>query len=299
MKNTLLALAALAILPLSAFSQEGAPKHVVLENTELQALHSAVTNRDYLIYIGYPDSYATHPERKYPVVYVTDGYWSFVKLQSIGSSLWYDQIVPEYIVVGIGYVGDKVDYNRERMFELSPSVATHGDDAERHVPMGGSRAFLTSIKSEIIPFIESHTRADPSFRVMAGTSMGGLFSLFSMYEEPGLFQGVISASPAVVWDDCWLFRRESELRLAALGSDYKGAYHVPTRLFMSVGDGEWKNFTGGILAFNEIIKSGDYADFTYEFQVFPGERHGGSALTAFQAGIRFVFKPMMPSPVMP
>jgi hypothetical protein len=299
MKNPLLALAALAVLPLAAFSQESAPKHVVLENTELQNLHSAVTNRDYLIYIGYPDSYASHPERKYPVVYVTDGYWSFVKFQSIGSSLWYDQIVPEYIVVGIGYVGDKVDYNRERMFELSPSEQKEGYYARTKVPTGGSRAFLTSIKSEIIPFVESHTRADPSFRVMAGTSMGGLFSLFAMYEEPGLFQGVISASPAVVWDNCWLFRRESELRNLALGEDSKGTYHVPARLFMSVGDGEWPSFTGGILAFNEIIKSGNYADFAYEFQVFPGERHGGSALTAFQAGIRFVFKPMMPSPVMP
>jgi uncharacterized protein len=301
MKTNLLAFLILALPVLCVRSLETVsfPQRVILGNTELRSIHSEVTGREYLLFIGYPDAYGSHPERKYPVVYVTDGYWNFVKTCSMGSSLWYDQIVPEYIVVGIGYAGDNVDYGRERCYELSPTVQTYGKDAANHYRMGGSRAFLTAIKGEIIPFVERTTQADPSFRVLAGSSLGGLFSLYAMYEEPGLFQGVIAASPAVPWDNFWIFRRASELRNKAIGDDGRGTYCVPTRLFMSVGDAEWPDFVGSIKAFDQIVKSSDYADFSYEFRIIEGERHGGSCLEAFQRGIRFVFKPMMPSAVIP
>lgn len=272
--------------------------HVVLDNTELRPLHSAVTGRDYLLYIGYPDSYRSHPERRYPVVYLTDAYWGFVKTYSLGSSLWYDQIVPEYIVVGIGYAGENVDYGKERLFELAPSVMKYGF-AKGVEHQGGARQFLTALKTEVIPYVENNLRADPSLRVMAGASLGGLFSLFCMYEEPGLFQGIIASSPAVEWDNRWLSRRESELRNAARGDDYKGTFHVPTRLYMSIGTAEWPEFVGAVKSFNETILSGAYADFAYKFQLIEGERHGGTVAEAFNRGLRFVFEPRMPSPVMP
>jgi len=290
----------LAALPGSTYCQspgaETAPAYppMVLHNTELRPLHSSVTGRDYLLYVAYPESYASHPERKYPVVYVTDGYWSFVKMSSLGGALWYDQIVPEYILVGLGYAGENVNYGKERMYELSPSCQTYGWAKNTKV-QGGARKFLDALKTEIIPYVETNTRADSSFRVMAGSSMGGLFSLFCMYEEPELFQGIIAGSPEVDWDHRWLFRRECELRQAALGDDYKGAFHVPCRLFMGVGTGEVPDFVGSIEAFDSIIRSGQYADFAYRFQRFEGERHAGNGAELFNRGLRFVFEPRIPS----
>jgi len=265
--------------------QEQEFPHVVLNDTELRPIHSQITGRDYLLYIGYPDSYASNPNKQYPVVYVTDAYWSFVKMDSLGSNLWYDQVVPEYIVVGIGYVGENVNYEKERMYELTPSELANPNNP----PTGGARKFLDSIKTEIIPYIESNTRADPSFRVMAGTSLGGIFSLYCMYEEPHLFQGIIAASPAVSWDNCWMFNRCAELRNKAVGPDYLGAYSVPARLFMSVGDKEWTSFQGDILAFDQIISHGEYKDFAYKFLLIEGEKHGGNVAEAYNRGLRFVF----------
>jgi predicted alpha/beta superfamily hydrolase len=295
-----------AVVPLAMRAADATPTPApaayppyVVDNSELRSLHSKATGRDYLLYIAYPGSYKEHPERKYPVVYVTDGYWSFDKVNTLGGSLWYDKIVPEYILVGIGYVGDKVDYNTERVYELSPSFQDYGWMANFKGRMGGSRAFLDAIKGEIIPYIETNTHADPSFRVLMGSSMGGLFSLFAMYEEPGLFQGVVAASPALSWDHCWLIRRESELRSKAEGPDEKGRLRIPTRLFMSVGGAEWPGFVGYIRAFDEIIKSGNYQDFTYEFRVIEGERHAGNGAEAFNRGLRFVFQPQMPSATIP
>lgn len=301
MTRKLLCVVLLAVLPCAAHCQApvaGAFPHVVLSNTEMRPLHSKVTGRDYLLYIAYPDSYASHPQRKYPVVYVTDGYWSFVKMSSLGSALWYDQIVPEYILVGIGYAGENVDYGQERMYELSPSKQSYGW-AKNIKVQGGSRKFLDAIKTEIIPYVETNTRAEPSFRVMAGSSMGGLFSLFCMYEEPGLFQGIVAGSPEVDWDNRWLFHRECELRQAALGDDYKGLYHVPCRLFMGVGTAEVADFVGSVEAFDAIIRTGQYADFAYKFLRIEGERHAGNTAELYNRGLRFVFEPQMPAKVAP
>ena len=303
MIQKLFAVICLALAPFAAQAQAAdAPKaqafpHVVLENTQMRPIHSNATGRDYLLYIAYPDAYASHPDQKFPVVYVTDGYWSFVKLQSLGSSLWYDQVVPPYIVVGIGYQGQNVNYDKERQYELTP-VAWH-QDLHPDVRMGGSRAFLDAIKNEIIPYVEKNTRADPSFRVLAGTSLGGLFCLYSMYEEPELFQGIISSAPAVIWGDRWLFSREMQLSMKAGGHDNKTTMRIPTRLFMCAADQEWPVFDGDILAFDQIIKHANYRDFSYEFRMIDGERHGGNVAEAYNRGLRFVFKQMMPSPVMP
>jgi predicted alpha/beta superfamily hydrolase len=207
-----------------------------------------------------------------------------------GSALWYDKLVPEYIMVGIGYAGENVDYNRERMFELSPTPQRYGWTSEMTCPMGGSRLFLDAIKKEIIPNVEKVARVDTSFRVLYGASMGGLFSLFAMYEEPGLFDGVISVSPVVEWDYCWLFRREAELRAKAWGNDYKGSFNMPTRLYMTVGGVEDRPFIATIKAFNEIIGESSYANFSYQFRVIEGEGHASNNAESFIRGIRFVFE---------
>jgi uncharacterized protein len=270
-------------------------EHLVLEATELRPFHSNETGRDYLLYVSYPDSYASSPNRRFPVVYVTDAYWNFVKTQALGPSLWFDKIVPEYIVVGIGYQGKDVDYNSERMYELSPTPQTYGYMSGFKGRQGGARLFLNALKNEIIPYVENNLRADASFRTLAGFSMGGLFGLFAMYEEPGLFQGVIASSPSMEWDHMYLFRRADEYRAAALGDDYRGENRLPVRLFMSVGECEWPHLTGAVKSFDEYLRSASYTDFSYQFSVIEGSRHSGSTIEAYSKGLRFVFQPRMPS----
>jgi predicted alpha/beta superfamily hydrolase len=288
MKHAAILLILLVALLTNVQAQNYQP--VKLANTELRTLHSTIANRDYQLYIGYPDSYREHPERTYPVVYLTDAYWSFARLFPQGSGLWYDKLAPEYIVVGIGYAGENVNYDRERLFELSPTYQKYGWTAGMTCPMGGSRKFLDAIKTEIIPTVEKQFRADTTFRVLYGASMGGLFSLFAMYEEPGLFDGVISVSPVVEWDYFWLFRREAELRTKAVGDDYNGQFSIPTRLYMTVGGVEYRQFIANIKAFNEIICDSLYSNFSYEFRVIDGEGHSSNNAESFTRGIRFVFK---------
>lgn len=292
-KKTLLILLGFVTLNLHAQNKKDqAFPQFKLDNTELRSIHSQSTGRDYLLYVGYPDSYFKHPEKKYPVLYATDAYWNFPALFSIEKSFGYRQRTPEFIIVGIGYAGDNVNYGLERMYELSPNIQDYGWAAwcdGKNCRMGGSRLFLDAIKKEIIPYIQTKLHVDSSFRVLAGASMGGLFSLYTMYEEPGLFNGIISISPVVDWNHCWIFGHESILRWKAIGNDKGGKFSLKTRLYMAVGGAEDSQFIGGIKAMNEIIKDAEYKDFDYEFNVIDEEDHGTVGSVAFTRGIRFVF----------
>jgi hypothetical protein len=264
---------------------------VTLGNTEMRPFHSDVSGRDYLLYIGYPDSYHSSPDRRYPVIYLTDGYWSFVKFYSLGSNLWYDKAAPEYILVGLGYDGEGIDYEKERAYELSPTKLIFPQLQGIKGETGGSPLFLRSIKEEIIPYIEAETRADSAFRVLAGNSLGGLFDLYAMYEEPELFQGIIAGSPAVQWDMGWIYKHAKEFE----ENGAEGDVTLNTSLYMTVGGNEFSMFQNKVKKFNKYLEEQSYKGFRYKFRVIDGEGHGSSVAETFNRGIRFVFESYKPS----
>ncbi|MCF3650237.1 alpha/beta hydrolase [Synoicihabitans lomoniglobus] len=251
-----------------------------LARSEMRVLEPTAEGRHYQLMVGLPPSYAENSDRVYPVVYVTDGYWDFLKMTNAHGGLVYDKVVPEFIVVGLSYAGENLNYGQMRGWELSP-VAMNGNPATGHADM-----FLATIKDVIIPFIESEYRADPSYRVMAGASLGGLFTLYAMYSEPELFQACIAATPAVVVGDDWLLKYEAQF--AASGRP------LPVRLFASGGGNESPTFLSGILRFNSRAANSDYAGFDYQFRIIDGERHAGMQIESYTRGLRFAFEPLAP-----
>ena len=57
-------------------------------------LPRSANGRDYRIVVGVPDSYAGHAERRYPILYFTDGYWDYKLIKSIVGGLVYDKAMP-------------------------------------------------------------------------------------------------------------------------------------------------------------------------------------------------------------
>jgi hypothetical protein len=277
MKSLLVSLSLL--LSAAVASAAAHPPHVI-GNSELRVLPRNAAGRHYQLSVGLPASYASQPERRYPVVYVTDGYWDFQKLDAIRAALVYDKVVPEFIIVGLGYAGENLNYGQLRSWELSP-VQRNGDPNTGH-----AAEFLQTIEAEIIPFIEREYRADPKHRVLAGASLGGLFTLYAMYTRPELFNAWIAVTPAVVVGNDWLL--EQEAKFAAAGKTLKGRLHV------SMGENEGVGFIAGILRYNARVQSRKYADLAYSFRIIDGERHSGMQLEAYTRGIRFVFEPVAP-----
>lgn len=255
------------------------PPHTI-SNSQLRVLPRNADGREYQLHIGLPGNYARDKDKRYPVVFVTDGYWDFEKMHVIRGALVWDKVVPEFIIVGLGYPGANLDYGQMRRWELSP-VPMDGD------PQSGHAAdFLRILETEIIPLVEREYRTDPAHRVLAGASLGGLFTLYAMHTKPGLFHGYIAATPAVSLGDNWLLGYEE-----AFAGKNKA---LPVRLFVSVGEFEWPAFRGAIVRYNERISSRRYDKLAYKFRVIDGERHAGMQTESYTRGLRFVFEPLAP-----
>lgn len=280
-----LLLAASALFaPATSAADHVAPAHpaYAIPGSQLRDLPRNAAGRQYQLMIGLPAGYAREPDRRYPVVYVTDGYWDFAKLYAGRESLTYDKVAPEFIIVGLGYVGENLDYGDLRRWELAPvPFGGGGPEASGH-----AADFLRTLKTEIIPFVEREYRADPAHRVLAGASLGGLFTLFSLYAEPGLFEGYIAATPAVVLGDDWLLGFEDAF--------VKSGKTLHGRLFVSTGGNEAPGFMGGALRYNARVSSRRHPGLAYEFRIVDGERHAGMQIESYVRGLRFIFAPLAP-----
>jgi predicted alpha/beta superfamily hydrolase len=277
---TLLALAALAAPAFAKPPLPAKPAGYVIPGSEVRTFPANAAGRRYALFVGLPASYAAEPNRRYPVLFVTDGYWDFIKMTGIGGTLSYDRVVPEFIIVAMGYDGDNLNYGDMRRWELSP--VPNGDPATS----GHAKDFLDTIETVFIPFIDKEYRTDPNRRVLAGASLGGLFTLYSMYAKPGLFQGYIAATPAILLEDSWIMKFEDEFAKAGKSLD--------ARLYMTVGGNESPWYLDGVMRMNQRISNRKSPKLAYDFRVIDGERHAGGQIEAYTRGLRFVFAPWAP-----
>ena len=272
----------LAATALPAWSAEppASPGYVILRS-EVRTLPVNAAGRHYALFVGLPASYATEPARRYPVVFVTDGYWDFQKITAIHGPLVYDKYAPEFITVGMGYAGENPNYGDLRRWELSPGPFGAPLDAS-----GRAKDFLDTIEKVFIPLIDKEYRTDPKMRVLGGASLGGLFTLYSMYTKPDLVNGYVAVTPAVLVGDSWLLKYEEEFA--------KSGKALNARLYMTVGGNEATSFVAPILRMNQRFAPGRYPKLAYEFRIIDGERHAGNQLESYNRGLRFVFAPLAP-----
>ena len=257
----------------------------IIDHSEAHVLPRAANGRDYRITVGVPDSYATDPERRYPVLYVTDGYWDYKLLKSIIGGLVYDKAIPEVILVGIGYPGEAPDYGRLRRWDLTPVSDSRADDANLG-ESGHAAEFLDVLERQIIPYVEGRYRADPSYRVLGGSSLGGLFALYVMFTKPALFAAYIAPSPATPYARGWLFGYEEAFA--------KSGKPLAARLYMTAAAQEEPWVVAVIKKLDAQLRARAYPGLTYEFRVIEGERHSGTKPESFNRGVRFAFAPRAP-----
>lgn len=248
--------------------------NVTLPNTEVRQLKSSATGRDYDLYVRLPDGYAQNKGKQYPVIYSLDGQWDFKMLDSICGGLVYDKFIPDVIIVGITYSGDSPDYGALRSMDYTPVRDAFYGGA------GDGPQFLAFFKEQLIPFIESNYRVDPSQRVLMGSSFGGTFTLFALFSEPTLFQGYIAGSPVVVYGNRFAFKQEAEYA--------NNHTDLPVRLFISVG--ELEDLVHPVDEFMQILEERNYSGLELETQIIEGERHASNKPESYNRGLRFVFQ---------
>jgi predicted alpha/beta superfamily hydrolase len=197
--------------------------------------------------------------------------------------------LPELIVIGIGY--PTLTY-KETLGYRSRDYTPTEDPAwlERFIQArslteaygtGGAQNFLSFIQEELMPFIQSNYPVDPDDKTMGGSSLSGLFGLYSLFKEPEIFNKYMIGSPSLWWDDEVLFSFER-----AYADEHDD---LPARVFMSIGGLEDESVIRLMQHIVEILQQRDYPSLELTSHIFEGETHLSVPAAAISRGLRVLY----------
>lgn len=228
---------------------------------------------DIVVSVSLPQGYNPKEDKKYPVLYVLDGYYAFPIMHEL-NKLMLSEIEP-VIIVGIG--DDRMSLPQwlvTRYPILTHDIDKYEDSFQVAVLMRGAPVKLNSgngstyydaIKNEVIPIIESTYKTNQD-RGITGHSLSGLFVSHILFKDNGYFTrfGINSAALFVNNDEP--FRLESAY--------YTSKKELKGRVFISAAGLEGKNlFEKRALRLASTLKSRKYKNLQVEAVVFPDESH--------------------------
>lgn len=216
-----------------------------------------------------PENYHAHLNASYPVIYLMDGDYNFSGVAGMLDLLANKgQRIPDVIVVAISDKGTD-SYHK---FTTPDGIATPRDDKV----IGQAKLFLSFLTDEVQPFIEKKYRTSPH-KSIVGHSMGGLFVLNALIEQPTSFNNYIAISPSVwLGDNAIVKRAESKLKI----SDDK-----PVSLFLSLGD-ETRMGQYDLLNFLDVNQP---ANLNWSFSHYDDENHNSVGLIALRNNLKTLF----------
>lgn len=150
------------------------------------------------IWIYLPENYDAQPSYKWPVLYMHDGQNLFDDATSYAGEWGVDEFLDsttrsKCIVVGIDNGGTKrLNEYCPYDFDLTGIAAGYKNNT------GEGDLYVDFLVKTLKPFIDKNYRtlADKNNTLIAGSSMGGLISLYAVLKYPNIFGGAGVFSPA-------------------------------------------------------------------------------------------------------
>ncbi|MEX1119651.1 MAG: alpha/beta hydrolase-fold protein [Terrimicrobiaceae bacterium] len=149
-------------------------------------LHSNLLAGPRELLVWLPPSYASEPERHFPLILLHDGANVFDPATSFTGVDWAadewvtalhaEGVMPEALVVAIVHPeGYNEDGQSFRDVDLSPEL-------------GGS-GYARFLVTELLPYLDGRYRTltDPAARILAGASLGALLTFYVSLHHPGVF----------------------------------------------------------------------------------------------------------------
>ncbi|MBD0284577.1 MAG: alpha/beta hydrolase-fold protein [Bacteroidota bacterium] len=261
----------LAVISLWGYAQF--PKVEIPGSQVRKITSSIVPNQEYVLQIMLPSGYESS-NKKYPVLYLQDSQWDFPLVTALYGQQYYDGFIPEVMIVGITWGGTKPNPDSLRTRDYTPTKEARAPQS------GGAGNYLSFIKKELIPFIEANYKADKNDRILMGCSLGGLFTLYALFAEPGLFQRYIAATPAIGWDNEVLYEYEKKY--------FESNPVASARLFICEGGVE-----RGVPTFENLIKhlsSRNYKNLQIKTRILENTGHSGTKGEGYARGLQYVFE---------
>jgi predicted alpha/beta superfamily hydrolase len=208
-----------------------------------------------------------HPVRGMPLLILLDGEWNLRNVSAAVAHLIANGRLPPTVVAGV--------VNTDRGRDLMPTFA--GDQFAD----GPSDRFLAFLADELIPKIAAEYPVG-NYRILAGHSNAGMFSLYAFIRRPELFQANIALSPSYGQDDRFVARLAGALAKANSAQRF---------VFIGAGGDEEADISVGAMRFAKTFEGSSSTDIEFHYESFPGETHGSVGYRAFYRALEVLGQP--------
>lgn len=192
-----------------------------LTKTDVWTVESEFIAHPMAIWITVPDSFAWSTENSVHGLMLNDGNAAAGTGNQITRFLIAENLMPPTVQVAVGYPLDHpYETVLQRNAQLTPTPwpawdRTYGALLGQTGPASGQgeqyRKFLTK---EVMPLAEEEYGIDPSNWTLAGHSLGGLFTVYSLLKDPKAFRRYLGVGSSFWWKNGELF--SSAMQFSAL-----------------------------------------------------------------------------------
>nr|WP_245228131.1 alpha/beta hydrolase-fold protein [Xanthomonas bromi] len=264
-------------------SQRGEGQPYELADTQVWDVPDPASGRRYQVFVALPRGYADNPQRRYPVLYATDGDYAFPLVKQIARRLNGEgPAIEDFVLVGLSYaVGEEPMPSRRRDYTPTPEDGPTAAPVPTH---GKSAAYIRYLRDQVLPFVANRYRTDETRRLYLGHSYGGLLGTHILLSSPDMFSGYILGSPSYWYGEHAMVAQEKTF--AASHTDLKA------QVYMYVGEYEQvryhKNYDMVIDAQNmaTALRARGYRSLHLALDVLNDEDHLSSGPRGITHGLR-------------
>ncbi|NHZ86361.1 MAG: hypothetical protein GWP19_10835 [Planctomycetia bacterium] len=260
-RSKLTALVVIALFCISSFSFSQITKNDIILGKRI-SIESKVLNEIRNLYIYLPEGYGESNEN-YPVMYVLDGETNFTISAAIVNFFAGNQQIPQMIVVGIPNVARNRDF--------TPTVSKQLQNS------GGADNFIDFLSDELITYID-YTYRTQNYKILFGHSLCGMFSVYTLFTNPDLFDAYIAVSPYLMYEDEYVIHTVENI--------LNNQTNFTNQLYMSIGDEPvYFNSLDKLTSLFTTSKSGVH----WTLEKYLDEDHGSIPFRTIADGLGFIF----------
>ena len=251
----------LALLSISSFCFGQITKNDIVLGKRI-SFESKILNETRNIYVYLPEGYG-QSNASYPVMYVLDGGGNFTISAAIVNFLSLNQQIPQTIVIGIPNVARNRDF-------------TPTTDQQRQ-NSGGADNFINFLDEELIQFIDNTYRTQ-NYKILFGHSLCGMFSIYTLFTNPDLFDAYIAASPYLMYEDDYVVKKAKEL--------LNDQSNFSNQLYISIGNEP--TYYISLNKFTSLLKK-KRSGINWVLQKYKDENHASIPFRTISDGLGFIF----------
>jgi hypothetical protein len=241
-------------------------------------LQSKILNEDRPIKIFIPDT--VKDDKPLYVIYLLDGVEHFHTVSGVIKSLVDYEQIPNAMLVGIDTTNRVRDYlpkvEGEPKTEFQTFVKNKWPDA------GQTDKFLKFVSDELMPYINSNYSTN-GYNTLIGHSNAGTLALYTLVNQPELFNNYIAISPNSWWSD-----EELKNNIIKYTKNPKGEQS----LFISVAS-EGSRFYTGVLNTLVNLEQQMPTQLKWEYKHYPTFSHMGTILPALSDSLIHLFSDLI------